>query len=324
MKKRLAMFFCLVILGASCAAEPSAQETACCRIGVSLPHTDSVYRSAMKSLVEQKYQDNESVEIILADGEGSQKKQNEDLRDMIDSEVDALVLVPNTIDGPIPMVRYANEKGIPVVVVDDSLDMTQGISVASLVTSDNEEIGKMAADLMLQGLEEKYPEEEVWNVVELTGAPKVSSVISRKEGRKQSWEEIERLNLVGSYDADYDREHAKRVMQACLNLWEIHGILCQNDMMVLGVCDALRENGLWGKPVVIGIDGQREVLNRILDGAVYGTVVLQPQMICDGIEAARGCLNGEEIPAVYRQEAVVVTAENVLEEMQKGKSWKIE
>lgn len=324
MKKRFVLLFCLVVLCVSCASESSDQATERWRIGVSLPHTDSVFRDTMKSLVEQRYQDDESVEVILADGMGSQKKQNEDLRDMIDSGVDALVLVPNTIDGPIPMVRYANEKRIPVVVVDDSLDMTQGISVASLVTFDNEEIGKLAADLLIQGLEEKYPGEEVWNVVELTGAPKVSSVINRKEGRKQSWEGITELNLVGSYDAGYDREHAKSVMQSCLNLEVIHGILCQNDMMVLGVCDALRENGLWGKPVVIGIDGQREVLNRILDGAVYGTVVVQPQIICDGIEVARGYLDGEEIPAVYRQELVVVTAENVLEEMQKGTSWKIE
>lgn len=323
MKRWIGALF-LLLLCVSCGKEIPQEESGRYRIGVSLPHTDSVYRSAMKSLAEQEYQDSDRVELILMDGEGSQKKQNENLRDLIDGGVDALVLVPTTLSGPVPMVRYANEREIPVVVVDDSLDMTQGISVVSLVTSDNETIGYMAADLLIQGLKENYPDEPVWNVVELTGPPKSSSVISRTEGRKKAWDGIFQLNLAGSYDADYDREHAKSVMQSCLNLGEVHGILCQNDMMVLGVCDALRENGLWGKPVVVGIDGQREVLNRILDGAVYGTVMLQPQMICDGIEMACDYLDGNEVPSICRQEAVVVTASNVREEMLKGKSWKIE
>ena len=156
MKRWIGALF-LLLLCVSCGKEIPQEESGRYRIGVSLPHTDSVYRSAMKSLAEQEYQDSDRVELILMDGEGSQKKQNENLRDLIDGGVDALVLVPTTLSGPVPMVRYANEREIPVVVVDDSLDMTQGISVVSLVTSDNETIGYMAADLLIQGLKENYP-----------------------------------------------------------------------------------------------------------------------------------------------------------------------
>ena len=143
MKRWIGALF-LLLLCVSCGKEIPQEESGRYRIGVSLPHTDSVYRSAMKSLAEQEYQDSDRVELILMDGEGSQKKQNENLRDLIDGGVDALVLVPTTLSGPVPMVRYANEREIPVVVVDDSLDMTQGISVVSLVTSDNETIGYLS------------------------------------------------------------------------------------------------------------------------------------------------------------------------------------
>jgi len=298
-------------------------------IGISLPHTENPYRNAMKSLLEEAYgegsSDDRRADILIYDGEKSQKKQNEDLLEMIRMRVDAIVLVPATYDGPISMVKYAGENGIPVIVVDDDLDMTQGAVVTSRIAANNIQTGYQAAQLLLEGVEKKYPEEPVWNVIELTGMSDVSSVISRTQGRVEAFLNLENVNLLGSYVAGYERAHAKSIVEDCLNIQkDIHGILCQNDLMALGAYDALKEAHMLDKVVVVGIDGQREVWNRIMDGFIYGTVVQQPEMVCQGVEIACDYLDGKYVEEVYYQETVSITLENVREEMLKGTSWIIE
>ena len=112
------------------------------RIGVSFPTTSLLFRSAMFQLLEEFDLSEGSVELILCDGENSQEKQNQDLVNLIDDPVDGIILIPYTMEGPLPAIQYANDRGIPVLTLDNrvessSLSRTIGYVGAEHVTMGN-------------------------------------------------------------------------------------------------------------------------------------------------------------------------------------------
>ena len=124
------LFLTLALLLCSCrtslppSSSPASQEAdqGSYRIGVSFPTTSLLFRSAMFQLLEEFDLSEGSVELILCDGENSQEKQNQDLVNLIDDPVDGIILIPYTMEGPLPAIQYANDRGIPVLTLDNRVE----------------------------------------------------------------------------------------------------------------------------------------------------------------------------------------------------------
>lgn len=294
------------------------------RIGVSFPTTRLAYRRTMLELVQAAYPAGQAsktgVELVILDADGSQKQQNQDILDLTDMGVDGIVLIPGTMEGCIFAVEYANQNGIPVITVDNRIQTTASARAISFVGSNHSEMGTAAAGLFLSQLEIQKGEKETWNVIHMTGIPDTSGTLDRGEAITDVLESSPRIHLLGSYDGEFTAEYAKSVMEDCLNIFDsIDGVICQNDSMAEGCCEALREAGLAGSMVIVGIDGQPQTLKLIADGELSGTVFQKPTMILDGVSRLLDYLNGIPVEELYYEETYPVSRENVSSYLQERK-----
>lgn len=177
-------------------------------IGVSIPTTDLFFRNAMYELVQEVYPDgntDQRAQVIVYDGKNSQRQQNQDIKDMVELGVDGIVVDSYTTEGTLSIVKYANEHGVPILAVDDRMETNSSAQTVSFVGSDHVKIGNQAAELLLRGLQETFPEEETWNIIELTGIPGSAGAIDRGRGIHEILDSEEKIRWLGSYNGEFAR-----------------------------------------------------------------------------------------------------------------------
>ena len=325
----------IVVLAAVCAGCGIQKETAVTEprtavsdrpyiIGVSLPTSRLAFRASMKELLLAYSGQTEGrrAELKIYDADGSQKQQNQDILELVDSGVDGIVLVPNTMEGCLSAVEYANQKKIPVITVDNQIEKSTRAQVISFVGADHYRMGRDAAELFLDVLEEKLPEREQWNVIHLTGIPDSSGAVDRGQGILNVLDQEERIHYLGSFNGAFTIENAKSVIEDCLEIYDdIDGVICQNDNMAEGCFLALAEAGKAGDIVVVGIDGQESTLEIMAQGGIHGTVLQQPSMILKGISLLCDALDGMELNDNYFESTDIIRTENVNDYLENGLSW---
>lgn len=122
------------------------------------------------------------------------------------------------------------------------------------------------------------------------------------------------------------RSPAYELMQEWIGQYgsEIEVVLSNNDEMAMGAIEALEENGMSGGngPIVVGIDGTEDGLEKIIKGEMAGTVMNDARGQAESILGiACACAEGEdpkqEVPELKGQYVRVphapVTADNVQE-----------
>lgn len=74
--------------------------------------------------------------------------------------------------------------------------------------------------------------------------------------------------------ANWNREQAYTKMMSVLagHPWQIELILANDDNIALGALEALEEYGVPTLPVIVGVNGQKEVMEKIKEGKIEGTV----------------------------------------------------
>lgn len=293
-------------------------------IGVSLPTSRLAFRGSMKELMlaYSEQAEGRRAKLKIYDADGSQKQQNQDILELVDSGVDGIILVPNTTEGCLSAVEYANQKHIPVITVDNQIEKNSHAQVISFVGADHYRMGRDAAELFVNVLGEKLPEQKQWNVIHLTGIPDSSGAIDRGQGILDVLDKEERIHCIGSFNGAFTVENAKSVIEDCLEIYDtIDGVICQNDNMAEGCYQALAEAGKAGTVVVVGIDGQKSTLEIMAQGGIHGTVLQQPSIILKGISLLCDALDGMELNDIYFEPTDIITTENVNDYLENGLSW---
>jgi ABC-type sugar transport system substrate-binding protein len=122
-----------------------------------------------------------------------------------------------------------------------------------------------------------------------------------------------RFHVVATIAADFEREKARLAAEDVLRADpDIEGFFAVNDLMALGVADAVRAAGRRGEVEVIGLDGIRQALAAVRRGALSATVAQYPYTMGQlGVEACLAAVRGEAVPATVDAPIQVVTSENV-------------
>lgn len=91
--------------------------------------------------------------------------------------------------------------------------------------------------------------------------------------------------------------------------------------MAEGCYQALENYGLAGRVSIIGIDGQRSVVEKIAEQKIDGTILQYPDMILHAVEYMRSYLNGQPLQYAYYQQIDPITFENAQACLDAGLSW---
>lgn len=226
----------------------------------------------------------QGIEVVVVDAQNDSAKQSNDVDDLIQQGVNALLINPTDSSAISTVVQTANSLGIPVITLDRSAE--QG-DVEALVASDNIKGGQMAAEYMVEQLGEGT------KVIELEGVPGASATRERGKGFHDVADQ--KLKVVAKQSADFDRTKGLNVMENLLQgNPDVKAVFAHNDEMALGAIEAIQSSGK--DIMVIGFDGNDDALNSIKAGKLTATIAQQPELIGQlAVQAAKDVQQGKAV-----------------------------
>jgi ribose transport system substrate-binding protein len=135
-------------------------------------------------------------------------------------------------------------------------------------------------------------------IVILEGTPASATSRERLEGFHTVLAGRPDLKVLMSLRGEYQRDVARDAfLAAAERLRGIDAVLCANDVMALGVLDALAVTGNPGRPLVVGVNAIPEAVAAIAAGRMLATANFDAMTMSSlATEAAVRHLRGETVP----------------------------
>jgi ABC-type sugar transport system substrate-binding protein len=269
-------------------------------------NTESIRKAALDS----------GIELHLEDAERSQEKQVAALRSFVRQHVDVIAFSPVVETGWEFVLREIRSAGIPVILMDRNIDISDDSLYISLVGSGFVEEGRRAGRWLLENTRDVRGE---INIVELQGTVDSSPANGRSQGFGEVIAADPRYRVIRSQSGDFDRARAREVMAEFLESEgrRIRVLFTHSDTMALGAVDAIEAAGL--KPgsdiLVISIEGSRKALEAILAGKMNVTVECSPLLGPQLMALAKDVAAGKQVPRRVVTEESVFTRENAAAEL---------
>ncbi len=212
--------------------------------------------------------------------------------------------------------REIRSAGIPVILTDRAIEVSDDSLYASLIGSDFVEEGRRAARWLLERTRDTTGEIDI---VEVQGTVGSAPANDRKQGFAEVIAMHPRYRIIRSQSGDFSRETAKQVMQDFLQSdgRRIQVLFAHSDSMALGAIEAIEAAGF--KPgtdiLVIAIEGSREGLKAILAGKLNVSVECNPLFGPQLIQAVKDAAAGKTILKRIVTQETVFTADTAAQEL---------
>jgi galactofuranose transport system substrate-binding protein len=256
------------------------------------------------------------IELRLEDGRRSQQIQMSQLRSFVSQHVDVIAFSPVVETGWEVVLREVRSAGIPVILMDRTIDITDESLYVSLVGSDFVEEGRRAGRWLLEHTRDEPGE---IGIVELQGTVDSAPANGRNQGFFDIVETDPRFHLVRSESADFDRTRARELMAEILkaNSHRIRVVFAHSDTMALGAIEAIEAAGL--KPgsdiLVISIEGSRKGLEAIVAGKLNVSVECSPLLGPQLMAVVKDLAADKPVPRRVTTQESVFTSENAAAEL---------
>lgn len=215
-------------------------------IGVSQCSMDA-WREKLNSELKTAEYLNDSIEVRLASADDDNNSQLSQINYFIDQGVSLLIVSPNQVHAISPALERAQQKGIPVILVDRK---TQSKKYTAFIGCDNYLLGKLVGDYIAQRLKGKG------RIVEIRGLDDSSPAIDRHRGFVDALNAYPDLQIVASESGDWKEQSGSEVMKRVLSkTQDFDYVFAQNDRMAYGAYKVACEHGLQDKCRFVGVDG---------------------------------------------------------------------
>ena len=273
-------------------------------IGISQPFMGHPIRQAGTILINAWLEDHPNVEVMVTDGQLNAQKQIADIEDMIAKKVDIILVAAHQSPTLIGVLREAQEAGIPIIAFDRTL--TDPSVQVGMVVNDDYQAGVSAAQILGEGLNGEG------KIVVLEGPAGNTVVTLRQDGFLKGLEQYPGIEIVDDQVANFQRVQAVDVFENMIQANpDITGVYCHNDEMALGCVKVLKDAGIEGVKVV-GLDGQKDALESIIAGDLYGTVRKVVEFPA-ALDMALEYLETGEVTPMQYLDSIPITKENAEE-----------
>jgi simple sugar transport system substrate-binding protein len=275
-------------------------------VGFSQIGSESAWRTAETESIKATAAKHDMT-LIFSDAQGKQENQIKALRSFIASKVDGVILAPIVETGWEPVLRELKKAGIPIVLVDRGIKVSDPSLYATLISSDFVFEGQEAAKWLVRKTGGKA------NIAELQGIPGAAPTIGRKNGFEEILKKYPNMKIIKSQTGNFNRADGKQVMEAFLKADDgnINAVFAHNDAMALGAIQAIEAAGM--KPgeniFVVSIDGMREAFDAMIAGKLNCTVECNPLLGPLVIPAIEKAMSGEKLTKWIRQNDGVFSKE---------------
>jgi len=232
-----------------------------------------------------------NVEITFEgpESESQVDKQIEMLQVALDKKPSAIGFAALDSQASIPLLKQAQDGGIPIVAFDSGVDSDIPVST---VTTNNTVAAGMAAEKMAELIGGEG------EVAIIAHDQTSRTAIDRREGfEKRIKEKYPNIKIVdiqfGGGDHLKSTDLAKAIMQAHPNL---KGFFGTNEGSAIGVINAVTEMKREGKVTVIGYDSGKAQIDAIKSGLMAGAISQNPVGIgYETVRAAVAAAKGEKV-----------------------------
>ena len=222
-------------------------------------------------------------------------------------KLDALVILPYSSEELTTPVKAVKDAGTFITVVD------RGLSDASIqdlyLAGDNIAVGRNTAKYMIEKLGGKG------NLVVLRGIPTVIDD-ERIKGFNDAIQGTE-LKVLDIQYANWNSDEAFKLMQDYLAKYpQIDAVWANDDDMLLGVLEAVKESGRKDIKLALGGNGMKDIVKKVIDGDTMTPVETPypPAMIKTAIYMTVANLIGQApVRGTVKLDAPLITQENAQE-----------
>ena len=151
-------------------------------VGFSQVGAESDWRTANTESMKSTFSEENGYELIFDDAQQKQENQLTAIRNFIQQEVDYIVLAPVTETGWDTVLQEAKDAGIPVIIVDRMVDVSDDSLYTAWVGSNFKLEGQKAMAWLDAYLEAKGRGDEEINLVDIQGTIGASAQILKQSG----------------------------------------------------------------------------------------------------------------------------------------------
>ncbi|MEN3792544.1 multiple monosaccharide ABC transporter substrate-binding protein [Fulvimarina sp. MAC3] len=270
------------------AAQPSAtlaQDKG--TVGISMPTKSSArWIDDGNNMVKQFKEAGFAADLQYADDDIP--NQLSQVENMITTGVDALVIA--AIDGTTLSNALANAaaSGIPVIAYDRLIRDSGDVDYYA--TFDNFQVGVLQGQSLVDGLKERFPDQETWNVELFGGSPDDNNAYFFYDGAMSVLQPLidegkikivsgqTGMQTVGTlrWDGSVAQARMDNLLSANYTGQPIHGVLSPYDGLSIGIISSLKGVGYGSgdmtMPIITGQDAEVQSVKAIERGDQYSTI----------------------------------------------------
>lgn len=278
------------------------------KVGVSVPSADHGWTAgllwwAKKAVEDIEAKDKDVTFYVVAASSGT--KQVGDVEDLMVKGIDALVILPHNPSTLQQVVEEVYASGIYTVVVDRELPKpAQHVFIAG----DNPGLGKVGAEWLAEEMGGKG------KLVVLEGMS-IPINTQRVDAFNEVMKNYPDIEIMDSQPADWSTQKALALMENYLQKHkQIDAVWCQDDDMLKGVMQAIKEAGRTDIKTVLGGAGSKDIVKMIMDGnpLVRATVTYNPSMVASGIVFGVEGARGNTVGGLYHTPSRVILAADLV------------
>ena len=258
------------------------------RVGFSQLGAESGWRTANTESVQASLSEENGIDLTFVDAQQKQENQIRALRDFVSQDMDVIAFSPVIETGWDQVLQEIKDAGIPVVLVDRTVETTVEDPFVTWIGSDFRAEGVTAGEWVA----ENHPDAQIF---ELQGTMGSGAQVDRQEG----FREIVGDQIIGEASGNFTRAEGRTAVEAALQAYpDMDLIFAHNDDMGLGAIEAIEAAGMTpGEDIaIVTVDAVKDGLQALVDGKFNYVVECNPVFGDQLAELINQVHAGEEVP----------------------------
>lgn len=283
-------------------------------VGYAQVGAESDWRTANTESFKSTFTEENGYKLIFDDAQQKQENQIKAIRSFIQQDVDYIVVAPVVETGWETVLEEAKEAGIPVILSDRMMDVSDDSLYECWVGGNFIKEGEDAGNWLAEYLEAAGRGEEDINLVTIQGTIGASAQVGRTEGFGNIVKEHENWNMLDMQSGEFTQAKGQEVMESFLKSYDdIDVVVCENDNEAFGAIDAIKAAGKTCGPegdiIVISFDAVKAAFEAMIAGDLNAAFECNPLHGPRVAEIIQKLEAGEEVEKIqYVDEAYFDTS----------------
>jgi len=282
------------------------------KVGLSMFALKNPYYKTQHDSIQKKCNEL-GYDFVSTDAQDDIQKQVSNIEDLLTQNINLLIMNPKDPDAIVEVTKKAQEKGIPVISIDNRV--SDKAAVVTTILSNNTENGKLVGRWVAQQMKGKHIKAVVISGEKgsLVGEDRRQGLLRGITEEQLATQGKTDVEVVAQIYTDWLADVAQKNFQdIAASIKDFNVILSEADVMTIACMKVLEDMGKKDVLLAAAADGEKLAFQLIKEGRYGATGLNHPGLIGrTAVEVGTKILQGEKFPPIYYTPAACVNKENV-------------